>query len=253
MSIASVGACALLRIGVHVVQCGLEHLLHLFEAHDGVMPVFPEVVADFAECDFLAEVGLRVEAVGVADNFLLQGAGTVVFDRQRKVLAYDLVDGDAASRMAFRYVCMTWQPFFAQEFGTKITMFYVLMRSCTEYLRGIAEDDADVVQHRCLLYETPVHQPLFYPFGVGVHDTQRTVTHLHGVGDQHMTEVGMGGVVLVYKCNVINQGIYDLQIYDFIIYVRFEPEGIYDLMIYDLRIYVRFGACGLCTILPYNG
>ncbi len=147
-------------------QLRFKHLLHLLKAKNGIMPVLPQVVAYLADSCFLAEVCLGVEAVGVADEFLLQGAGTIVFDRHGEVLAYDLVDGDATACMPLCHIGMTWQTLFAQQFSTQITMFDVLVCPCTVDFGGIAEDDADVMEHGSLFCETPVHKPLFRPFGV---------------------------------------------------------------------------------------
>lgn len=178
---------------------GFEYALHILKAKNGIMPVFPQVVTYLAEGNFLTKVRLGVEAVGVADEFLFHSAGTIVLDRYGEVLTYDLVDGDATACMPLSHIGMARQTLFAQQFCTKIAMFDVLMSSCAIYLGGIAEDDTDVMEHGSLFDEPSVHKPLFYPFGVGIHNPKGTVPHLHGVGNQHMTEVGIRSVVLVYE------------------------------------------------------
>ena len=60
------------------------------------------------------------------------------------------------------------------------------MRTVTIYLRGVAEDDSDIVQHRGFFDESAVHESLLLPFGVRIDDTQRAVSHLPAVRHEDM-------------------------------------------------------------------
>ena len=64
------------------------------------MPVFPDIAADMLYGERLAQVALRVELIGIADDFLLQGLRAVVAQGDGYVFALHLLLGDAAARVA---------------------------------------------------------------------------------------------------------------------------------------------------------
>ena len=108
---------------------------------------------------FPVELRLGEELVGVADDLLLEGFGTVVLQGKGEVLLPDVLDGDSCAGVARTDTCVAGKAFLQKQFGTEKSVTDVWFRSEALDAVGIAEEDSYVVEHGCLFDEFLVEVP----------------------------------------------------------------------------------------------
>lgn len=150
------------------------------------MPVFPDVVFDFVETHLFAEVALAVEFISVTDDFLFQTLRTIIAFGDRQLFALYLLNRDTCARVAFRDQRVFRKTFLTKQFCSQESVLDVFVRTFAVDLRGITEDNPDIVQHRRLFDKLPVHQSLLRPLRMGIDDAQCTICHLTAVRQEDM-------------------------------------------------------------------
>jgi hypothetical protein len=104
--------------------------------------------------------GLGIELVGIADNLFLQ--------------CLRLIARQASACMALCDPGMTREALSTKDLSTDGTMFDIRFRTITKDRRSITTEDANVMEHRRLLYELAIDGQ----FPVFVHNKESTVGDL---------------------------------------------------------------------------
>ena len=150
------------------------------------MPVLPDVVFDFVETHLFAEVRFGIEFIGVTDDFLFEALRTIIAFRDRQFFTFHLLDRNAGAGVTFGYQRMFRKTFLTKQLRSQKPVLNVFMRTHAVDLRGVAEDNPDVVQHGGFLDELSVHESLLRPLRMGIDDAQCTISDLPTVRHKDM-------------------------------------------------------------------
>lgn len=120
------------------------------------------------------KMALGVELVGIADQPFFQRLGQKILGGNRQVLCHDLRLGQSCARVSLADACVAWVASLAKQFCSQPSVADVGFLAVASYPRRIAEEDADIVEHGCLLYKRAVDRQ----FGMGIRDAQGPLRHL---------------------------------------------------------------------------
>ena len=106
----------------------------------------------------LLETCLGEELVGIADELFFEGFGQIVLLWQWQVLRNDVLTRQSCSRVALTDPCVALQSLAAQHGCAKYSVTDIGLGAETFDSGRVATDDADIVEHGCLLYELTVER-----------------------------------------------------------------------------------------------
>ena len=139
---------------------------------------------------------LRVKLVRIAYHLLFPCLGQEVLRWPRQLLPHDVLACQSGSRVALAHPCMARQTLCPQHLRPYAAMQYVGLGAVAVYARRVAAHYADIVEHGCLLHESPVHAQ----FGMGITNAHSTLHDERAVRYQYMPELVVLRIVLVNQC-----------------------------------------------------
>ena len=123
------------------------------EPSDAIPPKFLEAAHGFHHRALAARTRLGIKLVGIAYYLLFERDGHKLFVGQRQLLLLDVPLGESCACMSLAHQGMTLPPLLAQDFSPNDAVTYVRFSAEALYAWGITTEDADIVEHGCLLEE----------------------------------------------------------------------------------------------------
>ena len=150
---------------------------------------------------------LRIELVGIADEFFLKALGNEIFVRQRKLLTFYLLSGKASAGVTLADTGMALKGHrkATQHFSTKHSVTDVRLCALTANAGRMTAANANIMKHSSLLQKLHVDSQFWMLPG----NSQTTVSNLTTMLQQQLSQ----GVIV--RIEMFNNLLYVYHIYIF--------------------------------------